>query len=130
MDRPRLDAIARQHRALLILQHGSTVTGTTHRDSDLDVAILLDRAPTTEAYLSLMADLQAVFPGRELDIVLLNHGDPLLLKRVTERCLLLWGSPTRLRDLKLYAFKRYQDHRRYLVLEREYVRRKVASAGA
>jgi predicted nucleotidyltransferase len=130
MDCPPLDSIARQHGALLVLQHGSTVAGTAHRGSDFDVAILLDHFPTTEAYLSLIADLQAAFPGRELDVVLLNRADPLLLKRVTERCVLLYGSAARLRDLKLYAFKRYQDHRRYLAFEREYVRRKVASARA
>lgn len=113
-----------------MLQHGSTVTGTAHHGSDLDLAILLERPPTTGAYLSLVADLQAAFPGRELDVALLNHADPLLLKPVTERCVLLSGSAARLRDLRLYAFKRYQDHRRYLALEREYVRRKLAAPPA
>jgi uncharacterized protein len=126
MEQPPLDSIARRHGVLLVLQHGSTVTGMAHSGSDLDLAILLDRPPTSDVYLSLMADLQAAFPGRELDVALLNHADPLLLKRVTERCVLWYGSATRLRDLRLYAFKRYQDHRRYLALEREYVRRKLA----
>jgi uncharacterized protein DUF5615 len=30
------------------------------------------------------------------------------------------------RDPQIYAFRRYQDHRRYLALEREYVRRTLA----
>jgi uncharacterized protein len=128
MHGPQLESIARRHGVLLVLQHGSTVTATTHPGSDLDLAILLERAPTTDSYLSLLADLQAALPGREVDIALLNHADPLLLKRVTDRCVLLYGSAARLRDLKLYAFKRYQDHRRYLALERDYVRRKVAAA--
>ncbi len=45
------------------------------------------------------------------------------LKKIIERCRLLYGSPRRLAELKIYAFKRYQDHRRYLALEREYVQR-------
>lgn len=126
MGPPALDSIARRHGVLLVLQHGSTVTGTAHPGSDLDLAVLLERPPTTDAYLSLIADLQAAFAGHELDVALLNQADPLFLQRVTERCVLLYGSATRLRDLRLYAFKRYQDHRRYLALEREYVRRKLA----
>jgi hypothetical protein len=38
----------------------------------------------------------------------------------------VYGSKQRLARLKLYAFKRYADHRRFLDLEREYVRRYVA----
>jgi hypothetical protein len=41
---------------------------------------------------------------------------------------LLHGSPRRLHELKMYAFKRYQDHRRYLAMERDYVARAVRSA--
>ena len=128
MERPALDAIATRHGALLVLQHGSTVTGTADATSDLDLAVLFEHAPSMDAYLSCVADLQAAFPGRDVDVALLNHADPLLLKRVTDRCVLLSGSAARLRDLRLYAFKRYQDHRRFFQLEREYVRRKVRSA--
>jgi predicted nucleotidyltransferase len=123
-------AVARRHDVHLLLQHGSTVTGTAHAHSDLDLAVLLERAPAaSDAVLDLLADMQRVFAGHELDLVVLNHADPLLLKRVTERCRLLYGSPARLRDLKIYAFKRYQDHRRFLDMEADYVRRAIAAAG-
>jgi predicted nucleotidyltransferase len=56
--------IARRHQLALIVQFGSTVSGTVHAGSDMDVAVL---------------------------------------------------------------FKRYQDHRRYLALEREHVRRALAN---
>lgn len=59
-------------------------------------------------------------------MTVLNHADPLFLKRVTERCQLLAGSPARLQRLQVYAFKRYQNHRRCLELERDYVRRHAA----
>jgi hypothetical protein len=34
---------------------------------------------------------------------------------------LLFGAPRDLHALKMYAFKRYQDHRPYLAMERTYV---------
>ena len=35
---------------------------------------------------------------------------------------------TALAELKIYGFKRYQDHRRYLALESEHVRRVLSGA--
>ena len=119
-----LDVVARRHGLELILQFGSTVSGTPHRLSDVDLGVLF--APGVDAQRNLDAviqDLQALFPSGEVDLAVLNHADPLFLKKVTEQCRLLAGSPARLRQLQLYAFKRYQDHRPYLALERDYVRR-------
>jgi len=61
--------------------------------------------------------------GREVDLALLNHADPLFLKKILERCRLLFGSPQALAELRLHAFRRHQDHRWFLALERPYVRR-------
>lgn len=47
-----------------------------------------------------------------------------------ERCTLLHGSPRRHQELAMYAFRRYQDHRRCLDMEREYVRRRLGATSA
>lgn len=75
-----------------------------------------------------MNALQRLFPGREVDLVVLNRADPLLLKQVLEGCRLLIGSPRQLAELKIYAFRRYQDHRRFLAMERAHVRRVLSDA--
>jgi hypothetical protein len=69
-----------------------------------------------------------VFPDRKIDLAILNHADPLFLKQVTDHCRLLHGSEADLRRLKLLAFKRYQDHRKYLDLERRFVAEALAAA--
>ncbi len=125
-----LAVVARRHGVRLLLQFGSTVSGRTHAQSDVDVAVLLDRAPATLAVAGEMAaDLQPLFPSREIDLAIVNTADPLFLKQIVYRCRLLYGTPRTLAELKIYAFKRYQDHRRFLMMEREYVRRKAAAAG-
>jgi predicted nucleotidyltransferase len=130
MEAAELEAVARRHGVQLIVQHGSTVSGRTHARSDLDLAVLLGRPPCAgDRYDELVGQLQALCPGREVDVVRLDGADPLLLKRVTDNCTLLYGPPGRLQELKLYAFKRYQDYRRFLAFEREYVRRRLAAAG-
>jgi predicted nucleotidyltransferase len=127
---PSFADIAARHGASLLLQYGSTVAGPTHEASDIDVGVLYDRAPPSLFDLGgLIADLQERFPGRTVDLALLDRADPLFLKKALERCRLLAGSPRRLAELKIYAFKRYQDHRRYLDLERTHVDRFLEARG-
>lgn len=124
MDRKALAEVARTHGIVLALQFGSSVSGRTHAQSDLDVAVLLERVPESlDAEIDLNVDLQALVPDREVDVAVINRADPLFLKKITENCHLLYGSPSRLHELKIYAFKRYQDHRPFLAMEREYVTR-------
>jgi predicted nucleotidyltransferase len=118
--------IARKHGIILFLRFGSSVTGRLHERSDVDLAVLLERVPRSlAAHAELLEDLQQLFPDREVDLALLNRADPLFLKKITEACRLLYGSCRDLQRLKIYAFKRYQDHRKYLEMERSYVERSL-----
>lgn len=79
---PDFDAIARQHGIRLLLQFGSTVSAREHAHSDVDIAVLLERAPTTlHEQGELAVDLQHCFPDRELDLAIINRADPLFLNR-------------------------------------------------
>lgn len=130
MSAPSFEEIARRHKARLLVQHGSTVGGRTHAASDVDVAVLFDGEPDYARLGGLLADLETAFPGRDVDLGLLNHADPLFLKKVLERARLLAGSPRELATLRLYAFRRYQDHRRFLRLEERHVDRFLAARAA
>ena len=122
--------IAERHGASLLVQYGSTIDGTPHADSDVDIGVLYDRPPPPLLEQgSLAGDLQECFPDRQVDLAPLDRADPLFLARVMAGSRLLAGSPRRFAELKIYAFKRYQDHRRYLPLERRYVDRVLASVG-
>jgi predicted nucleotidyltransferase len=118
----QLSDVASRHGIRLIVQFGSTVTGRTHSHSDIDIGVLLEHMPPGFGALAdLQTDLQRLFPGQELDLALINRADPLFLKQITGTCRLLFGAPRDLHALKMYAFKRYQDHRPYLAMERTYV---------
>jgi len=117
-----LEEVARRHRIRLIVQFGSSLTGKTHSQSDVDLAVLLEGPPLSFGeHADLAHELQGLFPDREVDLAFLNRADPLFLKKVTEACRLLYGRTSDLQQLKIYAFKRYQDHRKYLDLERRFV---------
>lgn len=126
VDPAALDTLAHRHGIVLLLQFGSSVTGREHAGSDLDLAVLLERFPeSADAHADLVADLQTLVPGREIDVAIVNRADPLFLKQITADCRLLYGAESRLHELRIYAFKRHQDHRRFLAMERDYVRRAV-----
>lgn len=128
-DSKALDELARRHGIALVLQFGSTVDGVVHDRSDLDIAVLFDRQPPGFAeQAAIVHEIQELFPSQEVDLAVLNHADPLFLKQVLDRSRLLAGSARRFAELKIYGFKRYQDHRRYLSLESRHVRRVLGGA--
>lgn len=120
----QLEQLASRYQLDLVILFGSIVSGREHAGSDLDIAVrhAVQIMPYKE-YADLSRDLHETFPGRKVDLSFINHADPLFLKKITENCRLLYGDPAKLRDLKLYAFKRYQDHRRFLDMERDFVER-------
>jgi uncharacterized protein len=121
------DAIARRHGARLLVQFGSTISGHVHAASDVDVAVLFEGDPSYTRLGGLLADLEPAFQGRVVDLGLLNRADPLFLKNVLQNARLLAGSPRDLALLRLYAFRRYQDHRRFLRQEERHLDRFLAA---
>ena len=127
VDDSELDELAEGIGAKLIIQFGSTVIGKEHRQSDLDIGVLLGRQPTLEDLSTSSTQLQKQFPGRDVDIAMLDSADPLLAWRVATEGRLLWGSTRGFQEWKMYAYRRYQDHRPYLALERDFVKRQIWS---
>lgn len=128
---PGIGEIAHRFGFRLILQFGSTVTGMTHDRSDLDLAVQVDSFPVTmQTILKIQEALQSRFPGREVDLAILNQADPLLLKKIVESSRLLFGTHQDFARLRLHAFKAFQDFRPYLELERKYVSRRLAALAA
>jgi predicted nucleotidyltransferase len=124
MDQQRLAEIAQRHGARLILQFGSTVSGKTHPGSDVDLAVLLaDPNLSLQRHAELLHELQSLRDDAEVDLVVLNRADPLLLKQVSDNCVRLFGSEREFQRFRLLAFKRYQDYRPCLELERQYLDR-------
>ena len=130
MDETALAAVARRHGIRLLVQFGSTTRGTTHRQSDVDLGVVLaDPDPAPAEYAALLHDLQTLLPDRPVDLVVLNRADPLLLDQVARSCQRLFGSEREFQAFRLLAWKRFQDYRPYLEYEKRYVERELARFG-
>lgn len=120
----KIQRLAHDYGLRLVLLFGSAVSGKTHPESDLDIAVMFTDIETAHSRVfELIADLQEIFPDREVDLALINGADPLFLKKILEDCELLFGEPRTLAELKMYAYRRYIDHKRYLKMEGEYIKR-------
>jgi predicted nucleotidyltransferase len=126
----RLEELAPRHGIRLAIVFGSAVSGLLHERSDFDLALLLEGRPDLHRLAELEHELQESIPDRRLDLALINHADPLFLHEIMGSAELAYGSPEAFAGLRLYSFRRYHDHRRYLDMEREYVRRFVADLDA
>ncbi len=121
--RTALRRIAKQFKLTLVLAFGSRVRGEARPDSDLDIAVLAESgsAVAGPAKIDLLCALASAFPGRNVDLVVLNRADPLLVKQIAAHCRLLYGSRRRAQEFYLYAVSRYQDFAPQLRAEAAYV---------
>jgi hypothetical protein len=77
--------------------------------------------------LELQEAFQSQFPGRKVDLAILNRADPLFRKKIMESCRMLFGTSQDFARLRLYSFKTYQDFQPYLELERQSVARRLSA---
>lgn len=114
--------IAEQYGLKLILLFGSQVSGGTHARSDIDIAVLTraGKGLKFSDLLDLTADLSGLFE-KDPDLAILDHADPLFLHNVVEGAQLLCGEMKEFDALRLKAFKKYQDFRPILELERQFL---------
>ena len=120
-----LQSIAKRYHLRLIVLFGSQATRRTHLESDVDVAIWVERPLSTAKRNRLWIDLSKVF-GADVDLTVLNHAEPLLLWHVATKGRLLYGS-TRWAwpDFKAYAFRNYQDTQKFRDDLTRYLRREI-----
>jgi len=124
----KVENLARRTGIRMMLQFGSTVGGTCHPHSDVDIAVMFETGDVPmRLLLEISEELRELFPGKEVDLAVVNRADPLFLKKMMENCRLIFGKPEDLAQLRLYAFKRYQDYRRFLALERQFVGGRLAA---
>jgi predicted nucleotidyltransferase len=119
-----LERLRNEFGISLILAFGSRVKGISHPRSDLDIGVLCTRGFDAR----IVTELSEIFSGEEIDVALLNHADPLLLKEVSEAAVILSGEPRAFQEFRIYAFGRYVEHRPYFALEAEVNARHLAKA--
>lgn len=124
IQKSKIKKIAQKYGLELVLFFGSGVNGLTHPGSDLDVAVLPKNNKDfgLEEYSSLVSDFGRVFSGKEIDLTFINKANPLLLKKISDSGLLVFGNRKTFVEFQLRAFKSFNDYLPYFELEERGVR--------
>lgn len=112
---------------------GSMAEETSHRLSDVDVALLLphdiDREAAFDTRLRIAAELQTLCQ-RPVDVVILNHAPPLLRFQVIQRGRLLMERDVTARCLfTARTMSEYYDAKRYLDYQFSHLMRRIREEG-
>lgn len=129
-----LKRVAKIHKIKLILLFGSQVNKKNHQMSDLDIGILSEKNSEKnnlnfKEFTEILMALREILPAQptqetqQIDLVVINHADPLFLKKILENAKLLYGKKKDFLNLKLYSFHRYLDYQKYLDLEEKFCHR-------
>ncbi len=113
-----------------VLLFGSQAQGTARKDSDIDVAVLLDQAPAqAERSAVLRGILEAL--GREVaadrvDLVLLHEASPKLAFHVVRTGLVAFErDPVDLHRFRVRTYSRHADYERVERFFREALKRRL-----
>lgn len=88
---------------------GSSVSGKTHKESDLDLAVFLNKNPTSDEFFSLFSLLQDAFKGQNVHLNILNNSDLLFRHKVLTEGKFIAGSEIEFNKYKLLTHKIYID---------------------
>lgn len=117
-----INEIAKKFKLKLILIFGSYAKNTFNKESDLDIAVLADCRLNFKEYKELYSELSIIF-SYNIDLTFLREADPLLMKQVIENCQLIYeDKKNRFSEYRVYAYKRYMDHKKFFDLEEKYIK--------
>jgi len=107
--RQAIQDIATRYHLTLILLFGSQASGTTHRESDIDLAYAAEHPLDFASERQINDELGNIFHTDKVDIVNIAHASPLLLFQISENCQLLAGEKEDFIRFKILAWKKYLD---------------------
>ncbi len=116
-------SVAKQHALLLMILFGSQATGQTHRQSDVDIAVLADRLLSINELIKIGYELEKVVRLGPIEMVDLKSAPPLLLKAVATEGKLLYECRSQLfAEFQIRALRRYFDTKPLRKLQEESLR--------
>ena len=104
-----------------MIQFGSTVSGKTHSESDIDIAYFSEQKLELDQELNLIAELEAIFKQyKKVDLVDLRRAGPLLGMEIVNNCKLLYGDNTEdFITFKINLVHKFEDYKPYFKLQKE-----------
>jgi len=118
-----LNALLEKYNIKLIYIFGSYAKGKNDKNSDLDIAVLLEKGYNPLDKLSLIGDFIDIFKRNDIDLVILNDANPVLEHQVIKYGKLVYMKDE---DTKVFyevrVLKEYMDMEYFRNTQMEYIR--------
>lgn len=105
----KLDSLAQKFGIVFVVAFGSQLTGKTHQESDLDLAVLVKKEPDYKTFKEIFGQLSDIFPGLNVDLRFLNSTDPFFRLQVVKNGKLLYGNPQEFSAYKILTNRLFVD---------------------
>ena len=126
IDRQKIKALAEKYSLELVVLFGSKATGQTHENSDIDIAYLPTPDFSVDNEGKLYLDLMETVKNNQLDLVNLKQVSPLLLKQITDQCVVLYERRvSTFNRFVLYVSRLYNESAPLRQLEKDFVLNKT-----
>lgn len=100
-----IQEISLDFEAIFLVVFGSQISKATHKESDLDMAVLLKEKANPVCFFNLVGRLQKVFETENLHLNLLNDATLLFKHKIVNEGKLLFGNPQKFLEYKLLIHK-------------------------
>ena len=111
--KPQLTSLFDGCDVVLAYLFGSEAKGSTNRESDIDIAVLLsDQIPQAEygqRVVDLNTELIGIFQRDAIDVALLNNASPLLAFQVVRHGVIIYDPHQQYVSFYVDTFNRYVD---------------------
>lgn len=118
-----LNTLLEKYNINLIYIFGSYAKGKNDKNSDLDVAVLLEKGYSPLDKLSLIGDLIDIFKRDDIDLVILNDGNPVLEHQVIKHGKLVYMKDEDIKvNYEVRVLKVYMDMEPFRKTQMEYIK--------
>lgn len=125
----KLNSVVEKYHIVLLLLFGSRAKGNNSPESDLDLGVLFKSDAFDRS--EVISDLISVFPDYDLDLVILNHADPVLKFEIISNYRILYCvDPEVFINFYTNTVKQYNDIRKFLKQEELYLNNYLGGATA
>lgn len=122
-----LKQVVEKYGLRIVVLFGSVAKNRSNKNSDVDIAVLVDSKFSLKKELELRRELEILFK-REVDLVFLSNAGPLLLGQIAREGKLLFGKKGEFDAFRIYAMKSYLDFEPYFKLQEKINKYKLAHA--
>ena len=127
-EKKELEKLAGKYGLKLLVLFGSSVTGKTHKESDVDIAYLSAKNLDLREEAGMTLDLAPILKSQRIDLVNIHRAPPLLLYAISSHGQVLYQSdPFKFFELRAYAFKQYVEAKPLFELKEQRLKEYIQS---